>query len=781
MTASHVESRAGSRTRLALIVTGIWSIASIAVAATWLVGMTYAFPLLAEDGTPRFGPSVTLALAAVIIGCSAVGAAAVFSGFGLRSRIRPRPIALAGLVLGLAAAVAQAGTLPLGLVDLIATGRLPAPIGLLWQAVTVVAVVGFVRLITVEWRRSRGRCLHCGGRHASPARPELDRPAPTMAPAAVCVAAAISLIAAFPWAVVKLGWGFGESLLGVTGDEWRRAAEQTAMSPLARALSDLGIDITVPAAGVGMIVAVLLLARLPRWLPAPALLVPAGVAAVPLIGYGYPLLVGGLLGLAGLVTVAPDPAMPGLDLPLMMIFGGLAFAGIGTALAVGAGSLLRRSRPVCRPGTYDPATRVAVIGAGFAGLAAVKELARSGADVTLIDQRTYATFQPLLYQVATGGLNVGDITYPIRNVLARRPGVRFVCDRVTELDHDRTMITTAGGERIGYDYLIVAGGAVANDFGVPGVAEHAIGIYTRPDALAVRDRLFGLLEEAARAGDGMARSVIIVGGGATGIELAGNLAELRDHGLAHSYPELAVDQVKIILLEAGPRLLGPFAPGLQDYTLDQLRRRGVDVRLNTPIVEVGPAAVRLAEGGELDASLVVWTAGVRGAAEPSWGLDRNRAGRVLLDRDLRVPGRPEVFGAGDAAVIQSYPLPQLAQPALQTGKHAARQILRLERDQPLRPFRYFDKGIMATIGEGSAVVELPVGPKITGPLAWLIWLAIHIVYLLGVRNRLVTAANLAVRYLRPGSFGVIVGDPVRPAPAATTTAQQDRSTAGFTS
>ncbi|GAB3757638.1 NADH dehydrogenase FAD-containing subunit [Microlunatus parietis] len=766
MTALHAESRDGSRTRLALIVTGVWAIASIAVASTWLVGMTYTFPLLADDGTPRFGPAATQLLAAVIIATSAAGAGAVFSGFGLRSRLRPRPLALTGLILGATAALLQAAPLPLSVLGLIITGRVAAPFGLLWQAATAVALIGFVRLTMIEWRRFRGSCLHCGGHHRSAARPELERPAPTMAPAAVCVASAISLIAVFPWAVVKLGWGLGETLLGVTGDEWRSSADGTAMSPLARTLADLGVDVTVLAAGVGMILAVLLLARLPRWLPAPLLLVPAGLAAVPLIAYGYPLLIGGLLGLTGLMPLPPPPAVPGLDLPLILIFGGLAFGGIGTALGVGAVSLLRRSRAVCRPGTYDPPTRVAVIGGGFAGLAAVKELAKSGTDVTLIDQRTYATFQPLLYQVATGGLNAGDITYPIRNALAGRPGLRFVCDRVTEIDHDATMITTAGGERIGYDYLVVAGGAVANDFGIPGVAEHAIGIYTRPDALTVRDRLFGILEDAARAGDGIARSVVIVGGGATGIELAGNLAELRDHGLARSYPELDADQVKIILLEAGPRLLGPFAPGLQDYTLVQLRRRGVDVRLNTPIVEVGPDAVRLADGGELEASLVVWTAGVRGAAEPTWGLDRNRAGRVLLDRNLRVPGRPEVFGAGDAAVIQSYPLPQLAQPALQTGKHAARQILRLERDQPLRPFRYFDKGIMATIGEGSAVVELPIGPKITGPLAWLTWLAIHIVYLLGGRNRLVTAANLAVRYLRPGSFGVIVGDPVRATPAA---------------
>ena len=199
-----------------------------------------------------------------------------------------------------------------------------------------------------------------------------------MAPAAVCVVSAVSLVAVFPWAVVKLGWGFGATLLGVSAEEWRRGADLTPMSAPARALSGLGVDITVVAAAIAMIAAVVLLARLPRWLPAPLLIIPSALAAIPLAGYGYPLLIGGLLGLGGVVRVAPDPILPGLDLPLIMIFGGLAFAGIGTALAVGAGALFRRSRPVCRPGTYDEAPRVAVIGAGFAGQAAVKELAKEG-------------------------------------------------------------------------------------------------------------------------------------------------------------------------------------------------------------------------------------------------------------------------------------------------------------------------------------------------------------------------------------------------------------------
>ncbi|WP_246186989.1 NAD(P)/FAD-dependent oxidoreductase [Microlunatus speluncae] len=786
MTASHAVSRdrsgsrAEGRTGLALIVTGVWSVLSVAVALTWLIGMTFSFPLLDGSGRPRIGPAAITVVCWLIIGLSVAAAGAVFSGYGLRSRITPRPLALVGLVFGLIAAGSQAALVPLVLVDLVATGQRPSPVGLLWQLAAVVAVVGFGRLIVLEGRRVRGRCERCGGRHralpggsaADAAGSSLERPVPTMAPAAVCVGSAIALVAVFPWAVVKLGWGLGATLLGVTAAEWQQAADRTIMSAPARALSELGIDITVVAAAVGMILAVVLLARLPRWLPTPLLVVPSALAAVPLVAYGFPLLIGGLLGLGGIVRVAPDPALPGLDLPLIMIFGGLAFAGVGTALAVGAVSLFRRSRPVCRPGSFAAVPRVAVIGAGFAGLAAVKQLSRAGLEVTLIDQRPYATFQPLLYQVATGGLNAGDITYPIRNFLARRPGVRFVCDRVIEIDHDRSVINTAGGQQLGYDYVIIANGATTNHFGIPGAAEHAVGIYTRSDALQVRDRLFGLLEDATRSGSTEPTTVVIVGGGATGIEMAGNLAELRDHGLPNSYPELDADRVKIILVEAGGQLLAPFAPSLQRYGLAQLRRRGVDVRLQAPIVEIGPDSVRFADETVLPASLVIWTAGVRGSDEAGeWRLPRNRAGRILVDRSLQVPGKPEVFAVGDTAVIGANPLPQLAQPALQSGRHAARQIIRLERDQPTRPFRYFDKGIMATIGEGSAVVELPIGPRITGLLAWFTWLGIHIVYLLGGRNRLVTSANLAVRYLRPGSFGVIVGDPVRPAaadrPAAT--------------
>ncbi len=773
MTASHAAARDGRRTALALIVTGAWSIASIAVAATWLVGMTSTVPLLDDGGQPRIGSGAIAVVAGMIIALSVAAAGAVFSGFGLRSRTRPRPLALTGLLFGLIVAGAQAAMLPLTAVDLIATGQLSSPLGLVWQVLCAITLVAFGHLIRIEGRRARGRCERCGGRHrarplggAVADRSPLDRPVPAMAPAAVCVVSAVSLVAVFPWAVVKLGWGFGATLLGVSAEEWRRGADLTPMSAPARALSGLGVDITVVAAAIAMIAAVVLLARLPRWLPAPLLIIPSALAAIPLAGYGYPLLIGGLLGLGGVVRVAPDPILPGLDLPLIMIFGGLAFAGIGTALAVGAGALFRRSRPVCRPGTYDEAPRVAVIGAGFAGQAAVKELARAGLDVTLIDQRPYATFQPLLYQVATGGLNAGDITFPIRNFLARRRGVRFICDRVTEIDHDHSVIATADGQRIGYDYLIIANGATTNHFGIPGAAEHAIGIYTRADALQVRDRLFGLLEDAARSRAAEPTTVVIVGGGATGIEMAGNLAELRDHGLANSYPELDSDRVKIILVEASGRLLAPFAPSLQRYGLAQLRRRGVEVRLEAPIVEIGTDAVRFADDTVQPASLVIWTAGVRGSDEAAaWHLPRNRAGRIVVERTLQLPGRPEVFAVGDTAVIEADPLPQLAQPALQTGRHAARQILRLERDQSPKPIRYFDKGIMATIGEGSAVVELPVGPKITGLLAWFTWLGIHIVYLLGGRNRIVTTANLAVRYLRPGSFGVIVGDPVRSEPA----------------
>jgi NADH dehydrogenase len=255
-------------------------------------------------------------------------------------------------------------------------------------------------------------------------------------------------------------------------------------------------------------------------------------------------------------------------------------------------------------------------------------------------------------------------------------------------------------------------------------------------------------------------TVTVIGGGATGVELAGSLADLCNIALAASYPEIDRERVHVALIEQAPALLMPFHPALRDYTRRQLVARGVDVRLGTAIREITPDQVILADGSARASDVTVWAAGVAAPdAVAGWGLPQGRGGRILVGPDLRVTGQDRIFAIGDIALIEDQTLPQLAQPALQMGKHAAGQIRRLEAGQPTVPFRYRDKGIMATIGYRSAVVELPRWVRIHGTLAWLAWLALHLITLLGGRNRITALVNLSWRYLtwrRGGGF--IVGD-----------------------
>jgi NADH dehydrogenase len=402
---------------------------------------------------------------------------------------------------------------------------------------------------------------------------------------------------------------------------------------------------------------------------------------------------------------------------------------------------------------------VIVVGAGFAGMAAVTELTRRGAQVLLIDRNVYSTFQPLLYQVATGGLNAGDVSYPAR-AFTWRHHARFRLGEVTGVDAAARRITLADGASFGYDYLILATGVTAAYYGVPGAAEHSLGLYTRRDAVALRDHIMARLERLDIAGPGKEVSFTVVGGGATGVELAGALAELRSTALDAAFPEVDLASVHIRLVEQAPALLLPFHQRLRDYARDQLAARGVEVRLEAAIREVRSDRVVLASGEELLSDVTIWAAGVSVPAEVAgWGLPQGRGGRILVGPDLRVRGQERIFALGDLALIDDQPLPQLAQPALQTGRHAARQIRRLAAGQPAEPFRYHDKGIMATIGRRSAVVELPHRIRVRGTLAWLAWLGLHLITLLGNRNRLSALLNLSWRYLTWGhGGGVIVGD-----------------------
>ena len=408
----------------------------------------------------------------------------------------------------------------------------------------------------------------------------------------------------------------------------------------------------------------------------------------------------------------------------------------------------------------DRAPRVVIAGAGFAGLNALHQLRRAGMRVTLVDRNPYGTFQPLLYQVATAGLTSSDVAYPAWSAV-RKAGASFRLGEITGIDSRARQVRLADGSTLDYDYLILATGVAASFFDVPGAEQHCLSLYTRRDAIVLRDRLMAELQARSAPGKDRDLNITIVGGGATGVELAGTLAELRNIALPTAFPEVDMERVKIRLVELGPALLTPFVPRLREYSLRELRKRGVDVRLGTPIKEVRDDQVLL-DDQALPSDVTVWAAGV---TAPEWtgklGLPTGR-GRIRTGADLRVVGEDRIFAAGDIAIVDSQPIAQLAQPAIQQGRHAARQIKRLEAGQPTRPFDYRDLGIMATIGHRSAVVELPIGIRMRGTLAWLGWLALHLIELLGGRNRVSTFVNLAWRYLtwsRGG--GVIIGDDER--------------------
>jgi NADH dehydrogenase len=409
------------------------------------------------------------------------------------------------------------------------------------------------------------------------------------------------------------------------------------------------------------------------------------------------------------------------------------------------------------------APRIVIVGAGFGGQSVLHTLTKGQpkVSVTILDTNLYSTFQPLLYQVATGGLNPGDVSYAVGGFAGAR-GARFLQGSLASIDAKAQVITLADGRRMDYDYLVLATGVSAAYFGIAGAAENSYGLYTRRDSVVLRDHILAGFERLSADTEHPDRefTVTVVGGGATGVELAGTLAELRGAVLRATFPDVDPSRVHIRLVEMAPELLMPFHPRLRAYTRRQLEKRGVDIRVSTEIQSVEPGKVTLADGHTLQSDLTVWAAGVS-APELSgaWGLPQGKHGRIATDGDLRVTGQERIFAVGDIGIFESDPSPQLAQPALQEGKHAARQIRRLLAGQPTEQFRYHDRGIMATIGRRSAVVQLPNGIRMTGTLAWLAWLGLHLVYLLGFRNRVSTLLNLSWRYLAWGHGGaVIVGD-----------------------
>jgi NADH:ubiquinone reductase (H+-translocating) len=409
----------------------------------------------------------------------------------------------------------------------------------------------------------------------------------------------------------------------------------------------------------------------------------------------------------------------------------------------------------------DPnAPQVVICGAGFAGLSAISRLTRAGLRVTLVDGHLYSTFQPLLYQVATSGLNPGDVAYPVGG-FAGRYGAIFRHGELAAIDPESRRVKLTNGLELGYDYLVVATDVSTAYHGIQGAAEHTFGLYTRTDAIVLRDHFTAAFERlSVDSGD---LHITVAGGGATGVELAGTLAELSATVLAATFPDVDPARIHVRLIEMAPALLTTFHPKLREYARVQLAKRGVELRLNARIAEITGQQVLLADGETLPSDLTVWAAGVGPSdAVAGWGLPQGRGGRILVGPDLRVQGQDRIFAAGDLAVNPDDPAPQLAQPAIQMGKHAGAQIVRLQRRAETVPFAYHDKGQMAAIGRRSAVVQLAQGLRLRGTLAWLSWLALHLLYLLGGRNRVSTIINLTYRYVAWGHGGaVIVGDEPR--------------------
>src|SRR5712671_7312818 len=390
---------------------------------------------------------------------------------------------------------------------------------------------------------------------------------------------------------------------------------------------------------------------------------------------------------------------------------------------------------------------VVIVGAGFGGLEVAEHLAHVPVEVTLIDRHNYHTFQPLLYQVATSLLNAEDVGAPVRSMFRHQENVTFRMATVTGVDVPGHKIKLEDGNQITYDYLVLAGGATVNYFNTPGAAEHAFPLYTLTDAVKLRNRILERFEAADRdpalIKEG-ALNFVIVGAGPTGVETAGALADLFYNLLPHDYHQLATENARVTIVEMGQEVLAQFEENLRVYAKGQLEKREVEVRLGEAVAEIGPTSVRLKSGEEIKAHTLIWAAGVR--ANPladMLGLPQGRGGRVKLNPDLSVPDRPEIFVVGDMGEVASEGkvLPQLGSVAMQSGEHVGRQIARRIAGDETQAFQYWDKGFMATIGRGSAVVEFPNKSTLHGPLAYFAWLGVHLALLNGTRNRIETLWN----------------------------------------
>ena len=395
-----------------------------------------------------------------------------------------------------------------------------------------------------------------------------------------------------------------------------------------------------------------------------------------------------------------------------------------------------------------------IVGAGFGGLAAAQELAGAAVRISIIDQRNHHLFQPLLYQVGTAALATSEIAWPIRFLMRRREEVTTLLGSVCDIDTQNRAVILQDGAVVEYDSLIIATGARHAYFGHDEWEPFAPGLKTLEDATAIRRRVLLSLERAERETDAARRSAlltfVIVGGGPTGVELAGAIVELVYQNLVGEFRRIDTRQAKVVLIEAGPRLLPAFAPDLSAYAHRALERLGVEVRLGSPVTDCNANGVRVGDSS-IDAEVILWAAGVRASPAAAWlKAAADSAGRVRVDADLTVPGHPAVFAIGDTATVNVWngkPAPGIAPAAKQQGVHVARAIKqRLKGDSQVRPFRYRHAGDLATIGRRSAVIDFG-WCKLKGWVAWWAWGLVHIYFLIGLRNRLAVALSWLWIYL----------------------------------
>ena len=396
--------------------------------------------------------------------------------------------------------------------------------------------------------------------------------------------------------------------------------------------------------------------------------------------------------------------------------------------------------------------RVVIIGGGFGGLAAAQSLKRADVTITLIDSRNHHVFQPLLYQVATAGLSPGDIAAPIRWVLRKQRNVRVLLAEALGIDVATRTVQLDEGT-LSYDYLIVATGSTHAYFGHEEWAPLAPGLKTLDDALEIRRRMLLAYEVAEREPDADERrrllTFVVVGGGPTGVEMAGAIAEIARQTLADEFRMIAPEKARVLLVEAGPTILSTFPEDLRASARRSLERLGVEVREGAPVTSIDACAVRIGDA-RVEAGTIIWAAGV--AASPlgrSLGAPLDRVGRVQVTPELHIPGHPEVFVVGDLATLagaDGKPLPGVAPVAQQQAAHAARNITRHLERQPLRPFGYRNYGSLATIGRASAIADFG-RIHLSGLVGWIVWLFVHIMKLVGFRNRVLVLIQWAVAYL----------------------------------